>query len=622
MLRRDLPRALVALVLGCSSAQNITVFAPEDVTDAADASDAAPSTDAPAADLPGLDAPPGADAATDGGTSGCRAHDDCRNHELGYRRCDPGSRRCVRCTPADDDCAPAQHCDGNTFQCVPGCRADLGCPGPEAPRCLVSAHRCVRCLEDAHCPDGEVCRDSLCARGCSASRPCASGGQCCAGQCRDTLRDPAHCGACDTVCAAAGGAATCAAGRCGITCATGRGDCDGVLANGCESDLRTTSAHCGRCANPCPAGGSCRDGACPSTMPCPAPRTLCGALCVSLPSDAMHCGACGNACPSGRVCSLGVCITPTRPPCSPAELAMSDGVCADGPATRACTDADLSGPLPARRVVFEHTGSDQRFTVPAGVTAVAVKLWGAGGGSWGTHSGGSGGAGAFAFAALAVTPGEDLTVLVGQGGGDGFRRMDIYGGGGHGGYFAGSGGGRSALRRGPRELVTAAGGGGGGSCNGTDPCGIGGAGGVSSGENGTDSVPNDATYGVSGTGATMMCGGVGGYTTCGCGIPRGAGEGGRPFQGGSTIGSAPGQGGGGGGGGYLGGASGGGDCGGNTGGGGGGGRSFAVPTEGCASAGTGPTPGRASDPDRGTTGAGAPPASGRAGSHGRVVLYY
>jgi hypothetical protein len=273
-------------------------------------------------------------------------------------------------------------------------------------------------------------------------------------------------------------------------------------------------------------------------------------------------------------------------------------------------------------MVFDHTGSDQSFTVPAGVSTVTVKLWGAGGGAWGSHSGGAGGAGAFALARLAVTPGETLTVLVGQGGGDGFRRTAIYGGGGHGGYYAGSGGGRSAVRRLERELVTAAGGGGGGSCNGTDPCGGGGAGGVSTGEDGANSVPNDATYGVAGTGAREMCGGVGGYTTCGCGLSRGAGEGGRAFQGGNTIGSAPGQGGGGGGGGYHGGGSGGGDCGGNTGGGGGGGRSYVPTTEGCASAGMGPTPGRASDPDRGTTGAGAPPATGRAGSHGRVVMFY
>jgi hypothetical protein len=65
------------------------------------------------------------------------------------------------------------------------------------------------------------------------------------------------------------------------------------------------------------------------------------------------------------------------------------------------------------------------FVVPAGVTSITVKGWGAGGAGGGSTSqsntaearlGGGGGGGAYAFATLSVTPGATLTVQVGTGG--------------------------------------------------------------------------------------------------------------------------------------------------------------------------------------------------------------
>lgn len=330
--------------------------------------------------------------------------------------------------------------------------------------------------------------------------------------------------------------------------------------------------------------------------------------------------------PGGSMCVFTV--MPTCATCSDADRASSIGMCLAVPSAppRLCSDSELVAPLPPTRVVFDSTGADQTFVVPVGVTRVVAKLWGAGGSSYSAGPpGGAGGAGAFVLASLAVTPGESLTVIVGATGGDGFGRTPIYGGGGEGGYFAPDGGGRSAIRRGATELVTAAGGGGGASCNAGTACGDGGAGGADRGEDGVDSPLADMTYGVAGTGATHECGGSGGFTTgCGCGTRSGAGEGGRAFQGGSTIGSAPGQGGGGGGGGWLGGGSGGGDCAGNTGGGGGGGSSHVDPAMGCARAGMRTTPGNAGDADRGTAATGASPSRGGLvpGGNGRVVLYY
>ena len=70
--------------------------------------------------------------------------------------------------------------------------------------------------------------------------------------------------------------------------------------------------------------------------------------------------------------------------------------------------------------VFTAMTSDQAYVVPSGVTSLLFKCWGAGGGgassvtppgTW--HNGGPGG---YAEGVLAVTPGETLIVVVGDGG--------------------------------------------------------------------------------------------------------------------------------------------------------------------------------------------------------------
>jgi hypothetical protein len=64
--------------------------------------------------------------------------------------------------------------------------------------------------------------------------------------------------------------ATCTAGGCGFTCLTGFADCDGVASNGCEVNLATTNAHCGRCGNACPASWTCVAGGCEGDLTLPA----------------------------------------------------------------------------------------------------------------------------------------------------------------------------------------------------------------------------------------------------------------------------------------------------------------------------------------------------------------
>lgn len=79
------------------------------------------------------------------------------------------------------------------------------------------------------------------------------------------------------------------------------------------------------------------------------------------------------------------------------------------------------------------THGSYTFTVPAGVTRVRVRLWGAGGGGGGAQANGLGGSGGngggYAEGNIAVTPGGTVTVTVGTGGTAGYDN----GNGGSGG---------------------------------------------------------------------------------------------------------------------------------------------------------------------------------------------
>lgn len=99
---------------------------------------------------------------------------------------------------------------------------------------------------------------------------------------------------------------------------------------------------------------------------------------------------------------------------------------------------------------FNCTGSSATFTVPSGISKLWFDVQGAGGGwggsgetsFWGTNNGGRGGNGAQYTGALAVTPGQVITVKVGCKGGGGANKADngSGGAGGWGAYTGGTGG--------------------------------------------------------------------------------------------------------------------------------------------------------------------------------------
>jgi hypothetical protein len=270
---------------------------------------------------------------------------------------------------------------------------------------------------------------------------------------------------------------------------------------------------------------------------------------------------------------------------------------------------------------FDEVGAHQ-WTVPANVCSITVEVWGAEGGdgalgtfifasSTGVNDDGvnaadsdteiadpgdaSGGKGGYASATIPVTPGETLTVNVGEQGGDakgatgGEGGESAAGDGGEGGDSTnpngkgvrkggGGGGGASSVARGDEQLVIAGGGGGGGGgANNVAPnTGTAGGDGGGEGENGATITRAGSPFPGAEGGEAGGDGGTGGNGAGGAGTQTRGGDG--DHHDGGEGGDGAFQGAGGGGGGATGGGGGGG-VGSNAlvGGGGGGGGSGAGP---------------------------------------------
>jgi hypothetical protein len=183
-------------------------------------------------------------------------------------------------------------CDGNATN---GCETDLrvtpshcGMCGNACPMRPSSAAVCVAGTCASICVSGFLDCDASETNGCEADirtstthcggcgracDPARATGVCTAGACRigmcdagsadcnmnpadgcevSTASDVNNCGMCGNVCRVAGGTSVCASGTCRLdTCMTGRGDCDMSAANGCETDITGTVAHCGACGRAC-----------------------------------------------------------------------------------------------------------------------------------------------------------------------------------------------------------------------------------------------------------------------------------------------------------------------------------------------------------------------------------
>jgi len=161
----------------------------------------------------------------------------------------------------------------------------------------------------------------------------------------------AHCGGCGRTCAPAGGVGACTGGVCAVTtCNAGRGNCDSNPAD-CETDINSSMANCGMCGracNPVNGVGTCTAGACRLTR-CTGSFDNCdgneaNGCETDLAMSAAHCGACGLTCPSGTTCEVGRCTSTTpfagyNVTTNPAGVSWIDACAAPG-TTRALAGAD------------------------------------------------------------------------------------------------------------------------------------------------------------------------------------------------------------------------------------------------------------------------------------------
>lgn len=276
-----------------------------------------------------------------------RCEGSCVDTQADMRNCGSCGERCAEGqTCVDGGCVEACEkgaivCDG---VCVDHLRDDRNCGDcghtcPEGKSCQAG-----ECKPGAACPEGENLCNGTCidtdtdAMHCGdCDTPCPPGAACvggecvcpdseriCDGSCVDTESDLSHCGGCDLRCGdqenAVGG--VCEEGSCELECTFGYDDCDGDAENGCEVELQSDVANCGRCGIDCRdapfvEGARCTFGTC-QILECAAGRGNCDFNpengCESvLAEDPQNCGGCGFACsllPNNRAapaCNDGVC---------------------------------------------------------------------------------------------------------------------------------------------------------------------------------------------------------------------------------------------------------------------------------------------------------------------------
>jgi hypothetical protein len=161
---------------------------------------------------------------------------------------------------------------------------------------------------DHSCPAGEACHQGECVL------QCPDGLMNCSGACIDPQSDPYHCGGCDQACQLPNASSSCQAGACVVDqCDSGYFDCNVDDLDGCEAQLGTLE-NCAACGDACEyahAPGACQAGVC-IMGECDVGWGNCNGLyadgCESdLRSDDANCGKCETVCPPNQRCEAGQC---------------------------------------------------------------------------------------------------------------------------------------------------------------------------------------------------------------------------------------------------------------------------------------------------------------------------
>lgn len=119
----------------------------------------------------------------------------------------------------------------------------------------------------------------------------------------DLQHDSNNCGACGNKCLTYKPThmkSRCVDGACELECFSEESwidpkdwrNCNGLIDDGCETNVVTDPKNCGACGNVCAAGTPCIDGKCG----CPPGKIACFGMCVDPQTDDNHCGGCGIQC--------------------------------------------------------------------------------------------------------------------------------------------------------------------------------------------------------------------------------------------------------------------------------------------------------------------------------------
>ena len=236
----------------------------------------------------------------------CGRDEDCA-HLPATAVCNTSTGYCVECLPDREEeldrCGDGTYCQADN-RCGVGCAGDPDCRGIT---CNLATHTCTGCTDDTQCAPGTICDAASCVPGCAAAETCPVGFSCCDGLCKNPLTDATSCGACDAACEATG---QCLNGVCGPgPCETGLGECNGMVEDGCETNVISDPVNCGRCNAVC-ASRMCSGGMCTSTE-CPDGYADCNGMeadnCESSLSTTQNCLMCGKTC--SEVNGMSSCTT-------------------------------------------------------------------------------------------------------------------------------------------------------------------------------------------------------------------------------------------------------------------------------------------------------------------------
>ncbi|MEZ4410380.1 MAG: fibrinogen-like YCDxxxxGGGW domain-containing protein [Polyangiales bacterium] len=283
--------------------------------------------------------------------------------------CAPRANASVRCEAS----ACAFTCDAGYADCdgdaTNGCEVNLN----------ADPTHCGSCTNACAVANGTA----ACAAGACAVGACNAGFANCDGMvsngCEANLASPSTCGSCTNACPTrANAGSTCLGGVCGFACNADFGNCDGNAANGCEVNIANGNAsHCGGCGVECGllhAVPACMARTCQVEM-CDAGWGNCDGMpangCeVNTRTSNAHCGACNNACASGTYCQSSAC----RLPVSCNALRTLNPSATSGEYD---IDPDGTGPLGTQRVYCDMTSQGGGWTLIGSVVNTPTRAWNA-----------------------------------------------------------------------------------------------------------------------------------------------------------------------------------------------------------------------------------------------------